>query len=513
MPKINVYRSGALIARNESASGITILKHLSDANIFLDAPCGGRGRCGKCLVRLAPDGDEVRACQTEITGDMDIYLPGEMEMEIAGDAAPSADTPSAAIVSGDDPLGVAIDIGTTTVVAHLTSLRTGVRAATASGVNAQRPYGADVISRIQYCASNGHAQLTALIRGQLRDLIAKACVDAGADPRMIEYISIAGNTIMEHLAAGLSPVGMGVAPFRPLSLFGDDMPVWDDLGVSPDAKVYFAPAISSYVGGDITAGMLSAGLEETDGPCVYIDIGTNGEIAMKMGERYLCCATAAGPAFEGAEIAMGMAAVPGAVNHVVWEDGAVKYTTIGDAPAEGLCGSGLLDALALLIRQGAVDETGRLLSREEAPGAISEYLESRDGKNIFRLARDCGVYMDYADIRKLQLAKSAIAAGIQTLLAHAGIGESDVRAFVLAGGFGSFMDKDSAAAIGLFPKAFLPTASAVGNTAGEGAALALCSDGARASLNAMRERCEYIELSTSPIFNEQFVEQMMFDSD
>ncbi|MDR2357933.1 MAG: ASKHA domain-containing protein [Oscillospiraceae bacterium] len=506
MPEVKVYRSGALIARSESAPGVTILKHLSDAGIFLDAPCGGRGRCGKCLVRLSPDGAETRACQTSITGDMDVYIPGEMEMEIAGDDAAA----KGATVAADEPLGVAVDIGTTTVVAHLTSLRTGIRAATASGVNAQRPYGADVISRIQYCASNGHEQLTALIRGQLRDLITRACADAGADPRGIEYISIAGNTIMEHLAAGLSPVGMGVAPFRPLSLFGDETPVWDDLGVAHGATVYFAPAISSYVGGDITAGMLSAGLEDTEGPCVYIDIGTNGEIAMKLGERYLCCATAAGPAFEGAEISMGMAAVPGAVNHVVWEDGAVKYTTIGGAPAEGLCGSGLLDALALLVRQGAVDETGRLLPREETSGAISEYLESRDGKNIFRLARGCKVYMDYADVRKLQLAKSAIAAGIQTLLTHAGIDEGGVRAFVLAGGFGSFMDKDSAAAIGLFPKIFLPATRAVGNTAGEGAALALRSAEARATLGAMRERCEYIELSTSSVFNEQFVEQMMF---
>jgi uncharacterized 2Fe-2S/4Fe-4S cluster protein (DUF4445 family) len=498
-----------LIARSDPAPGDTVLKHLSDSGIFLDAPCGGRGRCGKCLVRLSPDGVEVRACQTVITGDTDIYLPGEMEMEIAGDTKSGTDTPPPA-AAGGEPLGVAVDIGTTTVVAHLTSLRTGGRAATAGGVNAQRPYGADVISRIQYCASNGHGQLTALIRGQLRGLIAEACADAGADPRAIEYIAIAGNTIMEHLAADLSPAGMGVAPFRPLSLFGDDTPVWEELGAAPGAAVYFAPAISSYVGGDITAGMLAAGLEDTEGPCVYIDIGTNGEIAMKLGDRYLCCATAAGPAFEGAEIAMGMAAVQGAVNHVVWEDGAVKFTTIGGAPAEGFCGSGLLDALALLIRQGAVDETGRLLSREEASGAISEYLESKDGKNIFRLARDCKVYMDYADVRKLQLAKSAIAAGIQTLLAHAGIGEDGVRSFVLAGGFGSFMDKDSAAAIGLFPKVFLPVTRTVGNTAGEGAALALCSAGARAALSAMRERCGYIELSTSPVFNEQFVEQMMF---
>jgi uncharacterized 2Fe-2S/4Fe-4S cluster protein (DUF4445 family) len=274
--------------------------------------------------------------------------------------------------------------------------------------------------------------------------------------------------------------------------------------------LYFAPAISSYVGGDITAGMLAAGLDDTQGPCLYIDIGTNGEIAMKRGDKYLCCATAAGPAFEGAEISMGMAAVPGAVNHVTWENGAVTYTTIGDAPAEGFCGSGLLDALALLVRTGAVDETGRLLGSDEAQGGIEKYLCERGGKNAFRVSPDAEVYMDYADIRKLQLAKSAIAAGIHTLMIHAGIDENNVSSFVLAGGFGSYMDKDSAAAVGLFPKAFLPVTRVAGNTAGEGAAKALLSSRARDTLAGMRGRCEYIELSTSPVFNEQFVEQMMF---
>ncbi|MDR1217138.1 MAG: ASKHA domain-containing protein [Oscillospiraceae bacterium] len=505
MSTVNVYRAGELVASGAGTDGRTVLQQLGELGVFLDAPCGGRGRCGKCLIRLSSDGEETRACQTVISGDTDIYLPGEMRMEIAGDN-------SAALSARDEAaLGVAIDIGTTTVVAHLTSLATGRRIATASGVNAQRPYGADVISRIQHCAANGHSQLTSLIRGQLGELIARTCESSGADPRRIRYVSIAGNTIMQHLAADLSPVGMGVAPFAPLSLFGEELPAWGGLDVAPDARVYFAPSISSYVGGDITAGMLASGLENESGPCVYIDIGTNGEIAMKVGDKYYCCATAAGPAFEGAEISMGMAAVQGAVNHVFWEQNKLRYTTIGDAPAEGLCGSGLLDALALLIRTGAVDETGRLLPRDEAEGGIAEHLDTIDGKNVFLLSRERGVCMDYADVRKLQLAKSAIAAGIQTLLIHAGVAERDVKSFILAGGFGSYMDKDSAAGIGLFPKSFLPVARSMGNTAGEGAALALCSSEARSQLSGIRARCEYIELSTSPVFNEQFIEQMMFE--
>ena len=547
--KIKLFRSGELVAETEGVPGETLLARISAAGVFLDAPCGGQGKCGKCLVRLAPDGDEVLACQTHVEGDTDVFLPDAMEMEIAGaggaehrngelriENAEFADTgnrknysgKSTRLGSGDTihketdgnntvaaparynrRLGVAVDIGTTTVVAHLTDMDTAERIATASGVNAQRPYGADVISRIQYSVDNGHETLTRLIRGQLANLILEACASSGANPQSVGYISIAANTIMEHLAAGYSPAGMGVVPFTTVSLFGDEMEAGADLGVGADALLYFAPAISAYVGGDITAGMLAAGLEDMQGPVVYLDIGTNGEIAVKQGDKYYCCATAAGLAFEGAEISMGMAAVGGAINHVRWED-ELKISVIGDAAPRGLCGSGLLDALAVLLETGAVDESGRLLDPDEISHGIAAHIGSVDGKNAFMLTSGNNVYMTAADIRKLQLAKSAIAAGIQTLLHHMGIAESDVKQFVLAGGFGSFMDQNSAARIGLFPACFLPVASTLGNTAGEGAAIALCSADAREVLESIRARCEYIELSTSPVFNDQFVEQMMF---
>ena len=523
-PRIKIYRVGELLCKTEGALGETLLTCIGAAGVYFDAPCGGKGKCGKCLVRLSPDGEQVKACCTKIGGDMDVYLPDEAEMKIADAGADSRllSTPtgqplyshsaSAAKDGGTAAakLGVAVDIGTTTVVAHLTAIETGKRLATASGVNAQRVYGADVISRIQYCAENGHETLTRLIRGQLSSLILEACAAVKARAEDISYISIAGNTIMEHLAAGYSPVGMGVVPFTPVSLFGGELPAGDDLPVARDAIIYFAPAISSYVGGDITAGMLAAGLENAKGPVVYIDIGTNGEIVLKSGDIYYCCATAAGPAFEGAEIAMGMAAVSGAINHVKW-DGGLKLSVIGGGAPRGLCGSGLLDALAILLETGAVDETGRLLDAGEIEHGIAAHIGKIDGKNVFRLdSGGEGVYMTAADVRKLQLAKSAIAAGIQTLLSHAGIAEQQVKSFALAGGFGSFMDQYSAARIGLFPKTFLPVSQTLGNTAGEGAALALCSGDARAALGGIRERCEYIELSTSPVFNEQFVEQMMF---
>ena len=510
IPKIRIFREGELACETEGVQGETLLALISGEGVFLDAPCGGQGKCGKCLVRLdSPDGEQVLACKTTVSGSMDVYVPDVMEMKIAG-ASVAAGSSDVGKVSKSAKLGVAVDIGTTTVVAHLTDIVTGARIATASGVNAQRPYGADVISRIQYCIENSHETLTRLIRGQLSDLIKKTCSASGARLKDIGYISIAANTIMEHLAAGYSPAGMGLVPFTPISLFGSELPAGGDLPVSSDAIIYFAPAISAYVGGDITAGMLAAGLENMAGTVVYLDIGTNGEIVLKQGDKYYCCATAAGPAFEGAEITMGMAAVSGAINHVKWEAG-LKLSVIGNDAPLGLCGSGLLDALAVLLETGAVDESGRLLDADEIEHEIAEHIGEADGKNVFWLKKDAGVYMSASDIRKLQLAKSAIAAGIQTLLQHAGVTEEQVGAFILAGGFGSFMDQSSAARIGLFPKSFLPTAITLGNTAGEGAALALLSDSARDALNNIRDRCEYIDLSTSPVFNEQFVEQMMFN--
>ena len=391
------------------------------------------------------------------------------------------------------PLGVAVDIGTTTVALHLIEVDTGEKLATMSGVNAQTPFGADVSSRIRYCAAKGHEKLTMLIREQVATMIMRACISTGTETKNIEYITIAANTIMQHIAAGYSPVSMGAAPFTTLSLFGEELPLWDELPVARNTLIYYTPAITAYVGGDITAGLLAARFEDVQSPAIFLDIGTNGEIVLKHNGTYYCCATAAGPAFEGAEISMGMVAEKGAIDYVKWYNKPV-FSVIGNVKPRGLCGSGLLDTLAVLLDIEAVDETGRL------------------NKDKFWLTaeEDDGVYITAGDIRQLQLAKAAIAAGIQVLLHFAGISEADVKNLVLAGGFGTFMDLNSAARIGLFPKTMLPVAEALGNTAGEGAAMALSSADVRNRLEKIRDRCEYIELSSMTFFNDKFVDQMAF---
>ena len=414
-------------------------------------------------------------------------------------------------------LGVAIDIGTTTVVLYLVDIDSGDRLAVQSEINAQSKHGADVTSRIQFCAEHGHEILTMLIREQIVEMIVKVCRSADIFPAQIESISIAGNTIMQHLVAGYSPVSMGVAPFTPTSLFGEEFPVWDGLPVVENAKIYYTPAISAYVGGDVTAGLLATGFDKITTPALFIDIGTNGEIALKHEGTYYCCATAAGPAFEGAEIEMGMIAAPGAIDHVMQDrcdksDDGINYTVIGEAAPKGICGSGLLDTLAVLLDMGAVDETGRLLNKEKFYLTKTEEILTphTDSPLKVNLENNKGVYISAGDIRKLQLAKAAIAAGVQVLLHHADICAEEVKTLALAGGFGSYLDLRSAARIGLFPKEMLPSAITCGNASGEGAVLALRSKETRNQLEEIRGNCQYIDLSAMAFFNDKFVDEMIF---
>ena len=561
MPKLTINRSDMKICEININSGDTLLQAISDAGVYLDAPCGGEGRCRKCLVyvktedlkKISTSQAQVNtisilnsqfsiliACLTYVNSDTTIYLPDETEMKIAGSLNQNMSCSSCECSKKRQftKLGVAVDIGTTTVVARLVDTTTGKIISVASGANAQRVYGADVISRIKYCSANGHEKLTKLIRVQIAALVRQMLSKIEGSDRLngsddisegaakIEQIVIAGNTIMQHLAAGYSPVSMGSVPFDTISLFGTTTPVWEELlglqvEVSPDAEIYYTPAIKAYVGGDITAGILafetaanftptgreveghanscfnfSPGGRKVKSTVLFLDIGTNGEIVLKHDGKYYCCATAAGPAFEGAEIEMGTAAVSGAISHVAWneEKGEPELTIIGETTPIGICGSGLLDTLAFLVESGKVDETGRL--------------EQGGDNDKFYLTES--VYITSEDIRKLQLAKAAIAAGVQTLLHHVGISEVQVDALILAGGFGNYLDKKSAARIGLIPQSLLPVTHSLGNTAIEGATIALFSENAREELENIRERTQYIELSTNKIFNEQFIEQIMF---
>lgn len=471
------------------------------------APCGGMGTCHKCTVYLTgADGERpVLACRTPAAEGMTLRLPAAapLAVETGGPLACPPDAP-------EPGFGIACDIGTTTVVCHLVDLESGRVAATAGEGNAQRPYGGDVIARIKASADGLRPALTAAVRGQLSRLIEALCAHEGVSLSQVKRMTVAANTTMCHLLAGLPPDGLGAAPFTPVSLFGD----WHSaraLDLPFEGEVYLSPAVSGYVGGDITADLLCAGADREDAPVLLIDVGTNGEMALGCGGRFVCCSTAAGPAFEGAQIRFGMTAAEGAVSAVTLEDGKVACTVLGGGEARGICGSGLIDAVAVMLRLGAVDETGRILDPEEdddIPAGALPYLFSLDGECAFRLSG--GVAVTQADVRKLQLGKGAIAAGISILRRTYGGSFGLIRALLLAGGFGSYIRPESAARIGLIPADLLEVTRPIGNAAAGGALMALVSERNRARLSALQKNMEYVELSGLPAFNEVYMDAMLF---
>lgn len=415
-------------------------------------------------------------------------------------------------VTADEPrvLGAAVDIGTTTVAVSLVDLSDGAKLAEEGFENPQRRAGADVISRIEYAARHGAAALADMIIPAVCDAIARLCVKAGASADDVAAVAVAGNTVMEHLFAGLDPASIAAAPFPAVTLFGSDSTA-RSLGMTalrPDTPVFLAPCVASYVGGDITSGAAAAGLRGAEGTILYIDIGTNGEMGLLRGGRFTFAATAAGPAFEGAHIAQGMSALDGAVRAVRATPDGFELTTVAGAPPRGLCGSGIIDATAALLDAGLLDETGVLADADEAPPAYADFADE-DGERVW-LDRSHTVYLCGKDIREVQLAKSAVSAGIATLLDNAGAAVGDIDRVVLAGGFGSNINSASACRIGLIPPELSGRVTAVGNTAAAGMIAWLLSADARADIAGIAAESDYLELSGSPVFMEEFVDRMTF---
>jgi uncharacterized 2Fe-2S/4Fe-4S cluster protein (DUF4445 family) len=414
--------------------------------------------------------------------------------------------------------GMAVDIGTTTVVAYFYDLITGELIDTESGINEQRAFGADVISRISACIEqeNGLNDLQRTIINELNGFINDFCTKANTNISNIYFATIAGNTTMLHLIAGINPTNIANAPFIPVSLFGKNFSAASlGLNLNVDASVYLVRCISSYIGGDITAGMLACGkacgADATDKTTLYIDIGTNGEMTLIHNGKITCCSTAAGPAFEGAQIKFGTGGVSGAISSIHLQDNEIIIKTINNMPAIGICGSGLIDAIAVMLKLEVIDETGRICDNDEIPDmAISKRIVEIDDSNAFILDIESGIYITQRDVREVQLAKSAIASGIACLLHDTNIAVTDVQKLILAGGFGSHMNSDSACEIGLLPKELTDKIEVVGNAAGNGAAQLLLSQESFARLDDIAASCENIELSGHPYFQDQYIENMMF---
>jgi uncharacterized 2Fe-2S/4Fe-4S cluster protein (DUF4445 family) len=419
--------------------------------------------------------------------------------------------------------GIAFDLGTTTVVATLLDLSTGTPLAVASMLNKQQPFGADVITRISAIMMEPGAidTLARLARETLAELTADVCGQAGVDPREVCEVALAGNATMTHIALGIDPEPLGVAPFIMAARELPEVRAADlDLPAHPRARAFVFPAFGAYVGGDITAGLLASGMDRDSRTRLFVDIGTNCEIVLGNRDWLLATAAPAGPAFEGAAIRCGMRAADGAIEVVSMTPDGLDLRVIGDAAPAGLCGSGLVDAVAGLVGVGLLDRSGRFVPEEDAatlaPG-LAGRLTTLGAERVFVLhwlgepgdaARS--IYLSQRDVRELQFAKAAIATGWNVLLQEAGLAPGDVQQVLLAGSFGSYLSPASAIRLGLVPRLPVLRVVSAGNVAGEGAKMALLSVRERAGALALQEEVRYVELSDRSDFNDAFVEQLRF---
>ena len=415
---------------------------------------------------------------------------------------------------------LAFDLGTTTVVATLLDLDTGTPVAVRSMLNRQQPFGADVITRISATMMDAGAlaALTARAHETMSQLAQEVCAEGAVAAGEVYEITVAGNVTMMSLALGIDPEPLSMAPFV---VAAHDLPLTlaSDFGVSahPRAPAFVFPSLGAYVGGDIVAGMLATGLTRDRRLRLFIDVGTNSEIALGSAERVLATAAPAGPAFEAAQIRCGMRAADGAIEGVRIADGELTLEVIGDAEPIGMCGSGLVDAVAELVHAGLLDRSGRFVPDEQAAEIAPELAkrlvkigEERVFVLHWRGDPDASIFLSQRDVRELQFAKASIATGWYILAAELGVSPADITQVLLAGSFGAYLSATSAIRIGLVPRLPLTRIVSAGNVAGEGAKIAALSLRERAEAHSIVSEVEYVELSGRTDFNDLFIDQLSF---
>ncbi len=466
MPNITLLPENRIL---EAAAGADLHGILREAGVILDAPCGGQGTCGKCKVLV--EGKAVLACRTVIDRDLTVTLPkavaGQRQLREGSSAA--------------------FDIGTTTVVCYLLDGR-GAVVAEASARNPQVSFGADVISRIRAAQAGQGEVMTGLIRNTMTDLLEQLC----SDPENLTTVCVVGNPAMQQLFLGLPLHNLAQLPFAPVLTKGETLPCRDYLPVCSNAALLTVPDISGFVGADTVAGVLSCGLQEEEAVALLVDIGTNGEMVLGNRHRAIACSTAAGPALEGASITCGMRAESGAIDRVWLENGQLCCHVMGEGEATGICGSGLIDALAAALELGLVNRRGR----------IREKIMLTDK-----------VYLTQEDIRQVQLAKGAICAGILLMTRQYGVTLEEIQSVKLAGAFGSFLNPESACRIGLLPEVLLEKITAAGNAAGMGAVQMAATPEKRTVAEEIAGKTEFLELASLPQFPKTFAKAMEFRED
>lgn len=470
----------------------------------VEFPCGGRARCMGCKVRVLSGTlersreDKEQFSPVELAQGWRLACRGQVQgpltLELAQWDAPILTDDSLFPFTPAPGLGIAIDLGTTTIAAQLLDLQTAHVLAVRTALNQQARHGADIMSRIEYgLSAEGRTRLQTLVREQLGALCAELLASAGTAKASapVAGVSIVGNTVMHHIFCGLDLEPLSRVPFETdspgLQVFEASELGWQLTG-SP--AVRFLPCLGGFVGSDILAGILATRIHEQDGLAALLDLGTNGEIVIGNRQRLLCASTAAGPAFEGARISMGMRAATGAISEARAVNGKLECRVLGGGAPRGLCGSGLVDAVAAALELGFIEPNGRTANRGSImlcpPVSISQ-----------------------RDVRELQLAKGAIAAGLQLLLEQWGASKDDVNQVYLAGAFGNYINQGSARRIGLldFPA---EKVRAAGNTALLGAKLALFECGNDADYSALLRKMQHVSLNEDPRFQEVFAENMPF---
>ena len=551
-------------------AGTTLLEARVRAGLTTHAPCGGRGSCGECLCDVRAPGEaawrRVRMCQTPVTGELEARVVSAGEnlrvLTDGGEERPAPWNPvvratrlkvppcprgrstsdwtrlAAALaaagrpvtgadprpcghlgqllarqggevwavtalgrvleVSGDEPeiWMAAFDLGTTSIAGYLIHVNEKRVAAAAGAGNPQARFGGDVISRADWALQNGAEALATCAREALDAMLGDLCARAGAARERVFAVCLAGNTAMHHLFLGIRPDSLVKAPYnptlsQPLVLRAAD---WG-LRANPEALLLTLPVIGGFVGADTVACLISGRWLARDELSLLIDIGTNGELVLGDRKRRVACSTAAGPAFEGAKIACGMRGADGAIDRVWLEGGRLRWHVIGEGPARGLCGSGLVDLAAALLACGEMDSTGRLAAGDR-----------------YDLG-DTGVYLTQQDMRQVQLAKAAVAAGLRLMAGRLGVALEDIRRVDIAGAFGNTINPDSACAIGLIPMALRQRIVPVGNAAGAGARMALTDEAVWTDARTLARTTEFLELATLAEFQDAFVDQLNFPGD
>lgn len=532
--KIQVVTGDKTEGKEISYTTGTLLQALHSQLDGVQAPCGGRGACGKCRIQVLEgeiavkpedektfSAEELKAgwrlaCQAEPEEDLTIRLGwgSESGMEVmAGfqverdkeDSMNGSDAEESVenTVQGEERYGFAIDIGTTTLAIQLISLKTGKCLDTYTGLNSQRAYGADVIARIQVMMNGKGEELKERICQELWNGMEHLCGKYAFSWEMIEKVVIAGNTTMIHLLMGYPCDGLGSMPFKPYEIGAIEVEgreLFPNMGGQVIIWIY--PGFSTFVGADIVSGICALHMGKGEEIDMLIDLGTNGEMALGNGERLLVTSTAAGPAFEGGNITWGTGSVPGAVCNVHLEDGKLEVKTIQNKPPVGICGTGVIELVSELVKNEEVDETGRLEDEwfdNGYPVAVN-----LQGEQIALLQKD---------IREIQLAKAAVRAGIETLLEKYGISAGDVHQVYVAGGFGYQLDYEKAMEIGMFPREFAGKVQAVGNSSLRGAVELLIHPELMKEAKEATELAEEIGLSADPVFQEAYMDAMFFEAE